>query len=105
MRRSFYSALLLLSVLCFCPSLLHAAEQGSVYGWGSQKLLNGQTLTDITQIAAGGYHSLALKSDGSIIGWGADHSGQATPPSGNDFIAISVITHPGLIEFTRPNSE
>lgn len=32
---------------------------------------------------------LALKSDGSIVGWGSNGSGQATPPAGNDFIAIS----------------
>jgi len=39
--------------------------------------------------------SLALKSDGSIVGWGnnLDSSGnwigQATPPDGNSFIAIA----------------
>ena len=40
-------------------------------------------------IAAGGEHSLALKTDGSIVGWGWNFWGQATPPDGNDFSAIA----------------
>ncbi len=40
-------------------------------------------------IAAGYDHSLALRSDGSIVGWGDDDNGQASPPSGNDFVAIA----------------
>ena len=28
-------------------------------------------------------------SDGSIVGWGKNDSGQATPPAGNNFIAIT----------------
>jgi parallel beta-helix repeat protein len=40
-------------------------------------------------ISAGWGHSLALKSDGSIIGWGYNGYGQATPPASNNFIVIS----------------
>jgi hypothetical protein len=40
-------------------------------------------------IAAGDYHSLALKYDGSIVGWGNDDFGQARPPGGDDFIALA----------------
>ena len=53
--------------MCFCACAVQAAEQGQIYGWSRIKLLNGETLNDITQITAGEVHSLALKSDGSIV--------------------------------------
>jgi hypothetical protein len=34
------------------------------------------------QIAAGSYHSLALQSDGTVVGWGYDAYGQRTIPVG-----------------------
>ena len=75
--------------ICFYVCPMQAAEQGEIYGWGNQKLLNGETLTDITQIAAGGDHNLALKSDGTIVGWGDNYYGKAKPPAGADYIAIA----------------
>jgi hypothetical protein len=86
---------LALAIICLSTCPIQAVEQGEVYGWGRIKLPN-ETLGNITQIAAGSYHSLALKSDGSIVGWGSNYDysletylGQATPPEGNDFIAIA----------------
>ncbi|NIP50955.1 MAG: hypothetical protein GWN67_03155, partial [Phycisphaerae bacterium] len=43
---------------------------------------------DYIAVSAGGYHSLALRSDGSIVGWGLNHYGQANPPDGNDYITV-----------------
>jgi len=78
-----------LVVLCFWAGTIEAAEQGEIYGWGSLKLPKGP-LVDVSQIAAGWEHSLALKSDGSIFGWGRDRYGQMTTmPGGNDFTAIA----------------
>jgi hypothetical protein len=57
----------------------------SIVGWGYNgegELTPPSGQTDVVAIAAGGYHSLALKSDGTVIGWGADWYGQATPPAG-----------------------
>jgi alpha-tubulin suppressor-like RCC1 family protein len=33
-------------------------------------------------VAVGGNFSLALKAGGTVVGWGGNNSGQATPPSG-----------------------
>jgi alpha-tubulin suppressor-like RCC1 family protein len=38
-------------------------------------------LDDVVAIAAGKYHSLALRIDGSIVAWGLDTDGQMTIPS------------------------
>lgn len=35
-----------------------------------------QDLTNVTAVATGGYHSLALKDDGTLWGWGANYDGQ-----------------------------
>jgi hypothetical protein len=61
---------------------------GSVVGWGEQVTPTSE-LACISAISAGGDHNLALKADGSAVGWGLNDSGQATPPSGNDFVAVS----------------
>ncbi|XRB17901.1 hypothetical protein RI054_16g77460 [Pseudoscourfieldia marina] len=45
---------------------------------------------EFVAVAAGGYHSLALRSDGTIACWGHNGDGQA-PPDGvaGDFVAIA----------------
>jgi len=70
--------------------LTQQSPAASILGWGSQRLDSTQFLTNrFTAIAAGGSYSLALRSDGTIVGWGADYYGQTTPPAGNDFTAIA----------------
>jgi alpha-tubulin suppressor-like RCC1 family protein len=39
-------------------------------------------LSGVTAIAAGSYHSLALKSDGTVVAWGGNMNGQTTVPVG-----------------------
>ena len=44
-------------------------------------------LSNVVAIAAGGYHSLALKSDGTVVGWGDNGYGQTTVPAGLSNVA------------------
>lgn len=44
---------------------------------------------DFVAIVAGQNHSLGLKSDGSIAGWGFSTYGQASPPAGYDYVAMA----------------
>lgn len=39
-------------------------------------------LTNVVAIGAGAYHSLAVKSDGTVVAWGWDNGGQSTVPAG-----------------------
>ena len=39
-------------------------------------------LTGVTAIAAGDYHTVALKSDGTVVAWGYNGYGQTTVPAG-----------------------
>jgi hypothetical protein len=57
--------------------------QASIFAWGYNA--DGQTsvphwLRDVTAIAAGGYHSLALRSDGTVVAWGYNADGQTSVP-------------------------
>jgi hypothetical protein len=84
-------ALLLLSGLLavlagpLAASAAASAPAGVVVAWGHPN--HGETevpagLSDVTAIAAGGYHSLALKSDGTVVAWGANIWGQTDVPAG-----------------------
>ncbi|HCC07805.1 MAG TPA: hypothetical protein DEP72_06585 [Clostridiales bacterium] len=71
-------------------------NDGTVYGWGNNgdgELGDGtiierytpvqvlgvggvEYLTGVSQISAGGYHTVALKSDGTVYSWGSNANGQ-----------------------------
>ncbi|MEZ0325772.1 MAG: RCC1 domain-containing protein [Fimbriimonas sp.] len=62
------------------------------FGWGYNA--NGQcnVPSDLRAVAidGGAHHSLALRSDGTVTGWGENEFGQASPPPGlTDAVAIS----------------
>ena len=70
----------------------HAAPQSIVVGWGwdgyGQSTVPNE-LTDVTAIAAGTYHSLALKSNGTVVAWGDNGFGQSTVP--NELMDVTAI--------------
>jgi len=43
--------------------------------------IGGQVLTNVSLIAAGNGHALAVRNDGTMVGWGNDNYGQATGPA------------------------
>jgi len=55
-----------------------------VAGWGNNDFGQLNIPNDATAISAGFAHNLALKSDGTVVGWGTDLSGTGaeTPPAG-----------------------
>jgi hypothetical protein len=76
-------AVALVALLWLCGSGLAQTAATYVTGWGSQVVypptgLNGK----FTAIAAGAWHGLALKSDGTVIVWGANIRGQTNVPAG-----------------------
>jgi alpha-tubulin suppressor-like RCC1 family protein len=72
-----------------CPPLVNAGN--TVVAWGDNAF--GQTnvppaATNVIAIAAGNRHSLALNSDGTVIGWGLAPA--STPPAGlSSVVAIA----------------
>jgi hypothetical protein len=85
-------------ILCICLCLLAspgsaALPYGKIVAWGSSSIISKfgtpPAGNDFTNVSTGEAHALALRSDGSIAGWGVNLNGQATPLSGNDFIAVA----------------
>jgi trimeric autotransporter adhesin len=81
-----------------------AAPAGAVVQWGNTHSsagfstgavhIAGQVLTDAVALAAGGTWTLALRSDGTVAGWGWDYQGNVTglasdkPQFTNAFVSI-----------------
>ena len=59
--------------------------------WVGEPQVPGTTAErGFTAVAACGYHSLALKADGSIVAWGENEYGQCSVPAPNtDFVAVA----------------
>ncbi len=68
----------------FCPpseAQTNGLTPGTVVSWGQQVIPNVQPGTRYKAIAAGRDYNLALKSDGTIVAWGSDVSGQTKVPA------------------------
>ena len=68
------------------PFFSGKAEAGSLVAWGQGAIPDDTGLTDI---AAGYNHSLAVKSDGSLLAWGYNDDGQCDVPDGNNFETVA----------------
>lgn len=54
----------------------------------------GKDLTDVISVTGGDYHSIALKSDGSVVVWGSNSHGQSQVPQNANF-GVSAISSGG----------
>ena len=77
------------------PGYIPIQRNTTILAWGDndfdQTNIPDTSLLDIVEIAAGANHSLALTSDGTVVGWGRDEYVQATPPQDlADVIDIAV---------------
>jgi Regulator of chromosome condensation (RCC1) repeat len=95
----FLTAMIWLLALFICG--LNACAGNHVVAWGAGMTFNpsdnidfGQSIvpTDLTnpvQVAGGWLHSLALKADGTLEGWGTNISGDIDFPDTSNYIAIA----------------
>ena len=69
-------------------------EDGKVSGYGYGYGPIPSTATNVSAIAAGAFHGLALKNDGSVLAWGNNGFGQTNVPAGlNSVKAITAGTY------------
>jgi len=68
-------------------------RDGTVTNWGRESIYRDATppagLSNVVAVAASGGHTLALKSDGTVIGWGFNKTGQATGTPTKDLPNVS----------------
>lgn len=76
---------------------------GTVQIWGNQSTRGDEEppigLKDVVSVSAGASHSLALKKDGTVVGWGYNHFGAATgvPAETEPHIAKGTVSLNGSI--------
>lgn len=77
-----FRSVFILTVFLCCNTF--AATGSTIVAWGSNTY--GQTnvpsgLSNVVTVAAGGYHSLALKIDRTVAAWGTNSFGQTNVPA------------------------
>jgi alpha-tubulin suppressor-like RCC1 family protein len=79
-RHNILSAILV--ALACCLGAGRAAGQVLVWGKNANLQMNlPASATNVTALAAGDDHCLALRADGTVVAWGANSSGQINVPS------------------------
>src|SRR6266496_376952 len=85
-----FSAILALLFYCLAKDC-HAA--GAVIAWGNNNDHQSDVppgLVNVTKVAAGALHSVALKSDKKVICWGSNSFGQTNvPPNLSNVVAVA----------------
>lgn len=89
MRRKLGIAVIVLG-LCFCVAVDRAVG-AKIYGWGAAGggRLDIPDVNDVIAISAGHRHSLAVRSDGTLLAWGSNTAGQCDVPEGTGFVDVA----------------
>jgi len=89
-RTAWAARLIVLGLFMAAPAVCHA-QPGQVFAWGENLggRSNATPSRECMAVAAGGYHNLALLTDGTLMAWGENSSGQANVPYGNNFVAVA----------------
>lgn len=68
------------------------------WGWGDFGLGAVPAGNDFVSIAAGAFGSVALRADGTLVGWGDAEisSGLSVPPSGSSFVSVASTNYHGI---------
>jgi len=72
--------------------LAQPREEGSLVAWGGSNYFgecNVPAGDDFIYVDAGGSHSVAIRSNGSLVAWGMGSYGQCNVPEGNDFVDVA----------------
>ena len=71
-----------------------SASTHFISNWTGVVTVVGQPLRDVVAVAAGNTHALAVRADGTVLGWGFDFYGQSTgcatrnTPANNGLVRI-----------------
>ena len=63
------------------PVHLSGQSSSGIIGWGQQVFDSALNDQAFVQVAAGNYHTVARRSDGSVVAWGSNQSSQCTVPA------------------------
>jgi PKD repeat protein len=81
------SANVQITVLQPSPAIIGSLVSWGDNLWGETDVPSG---TDFVAVDGGTDHSIALRADGSLVGWGRDYQGLVSEvPSGQDFLCVS----------------
>src|SRR5262245_64492782 len=76
------AAFSVLAILLALPAASDVARaQEGVIGWGSRVVDSRWNQQSFVQVAAGAHHTVALRSDGNVVAWGNNNSGQCNVPA------------------------
>ena len=77
-------------IFLFGAGVAYGESEGSIVGWGLHVILESSKLDDLVAVDGATYHSIGLRSDGTIVCWGWNASSQCEIPEPNeDFLAVA----------------